>query len=108
MIRLVLPGETHITGEIAEATAAQARSEAGGFQRPILLIITGVQSISREARAVFSRSQSASAIAVVGESPVDRVIANFLLGGTPPPCPTRFFTAEESAVAWLKDAAGEL
>lgn len=101
LIRLVLPEGEHITGDIAEAFADQARTAAAGLPCPVLLVITGVASLSREARAVLSRSRSASAIAVLGGSAVDRVLANFLLGGEPPPCPIRYFGDEESAVGWL-------
>lgn len=107
VIRLVLPQAEHISEEIAEAFAQRARAEAGGGLKPILLDITGVASISREARAVLSRSRSASAIAVVGTSAVDRVLANFLLGGEPPPCPTRYFGDEDTAVAWLLERADD-
>ncbi|MHA7155836.1 SpoIIAA family protein [Arthrobacter sp. TMN-50] len=101
VIRLVMPQGVEITGDIAAAHAERARTIANGSLRPLLLDISGVGSISREARAVFSGSRSSSAIAVLGVSPVDRVLASFLLGGDPPPCPTRFFTTESEALAWL-------
>ncbi|MHA7276281.1 SpoIIAA family protein [Arthrobacter sp. HLT1-21] len=101
VIRLVMPRGVEITGEIAEAHAERARALANGSLRPVLLEISGVGSISRDARAVFTGSRSSSAIAVLGTSSVDRVLANFLLGGDPPPCPTRFFTTESEAMAWL-------
>lgn len=101
LIRLVLPEGEHITGDIAEAFAEQARTEASGVRRPVLLVITGIASLSREARGVLSRSRSASAIAILGGSAVDRVLANFLLGGEPPPCPVRYFGNEDAAVDWL-------
>lgn len=101
VIRLALPQGEAITGEIAEAHAKRVRTLANGSLRPVLLEISGVSSISRDARTVFTDSRSSSAIAVLGVSPVDRVLANFLLGGDPPPCPTRFFTTESEAMAWL-------
>ncbi|WP_309071500.1 DUF7793 family protein [Arthrobacter sp.] len=101
LIRLVLPAGEHITRDIAEAFADQARTAAAGVRRPVLLVITGIASLSREARGVLSRSRSASAIAVLGGSAVDRVLANFLLGGEPPPCPIRYFGDEGAAVQWL-------
>lgn len=99
-----MPQGVEITGEIAEAHASRARALSGDELRPVLLEITGVSAISREARAVFSSSRTSSAIAVLGETPVDRVIANFLLGGDPPPCPTRFFSTESEAMAWLESS----
>lgn len=107
LIRLVLPQGEHITADIAEVFAERARAEAGSVLRPVLLVITGVASLSREARAVLSRSRSASAIAVVGTSAVDRVLANFLLGGEPPPCPVRYFGNEDAAVDWLLERADD-
>lgn len=101
IIKLVLPAGEHITAEIADAYAEQADAEAQGVPRPLLLVISGVASLSREARAVLNRYRSASAIAVVGASAVDRVLANFILGGDRPACPTRYFGDEDSAVTWL-------
>ena len=101
IIRLVMPQGVEITGDIAQHHADKASAIANGTLRPVLLEISGVSAITREARAVFTASRSSSAIAVLGKSPVDRVIANFLLGGGPPPCPTRFFTTESEAMAWL-------
>ena len=68
----------------------------------MLLVLTGVDSLTRNARHVFSSAQSVSAVAVLGRTPVDRVIANFLLGGSVQPCPTRYFSAEQDALEWLK------
>ncbi len=101
VVRLVLPEGEHITTEIAESFAEQVRAEGGGVPQPVLIVISGIASLSRGARAVFSRSRSASAIALVGASAVDRVLANFLLGGEPPACPTSYFGDEDTAVAWL-------
>lgn len=105
VIRLVLPEGESISGELAESFAQRARDEAGASLRPVLLVISGVINFSREARTVFSNSRSASAIAVLGATSVDRVLANFLLGGEPPPCPTRYFSNEEAAVSWLLEHA---
>lgn len=101
IIRLVLPEGEEISRELAESFAQKARDEAGTVLRPVLLVISGVAGISREARTVFSGSRSASAVAVVGSTSVDRVLASFLLGAQPAPCPTRYFTDEDAAARWL-------
>lgn len=101
VVVVVLPPGEHITGEIALATAEVVHRAAGEALVPVLLNLSGVLSVSREARTVFSQSRSSSAIAVLGTSPVDRVIGNFLLGGEPPSCRTRFFFSRTEALDWL-------
>lgn len=72
-------------------------------ERPLLVDMTGTAALTRGARMTFTRRCSASRIALLGRSPVDRVIANFALGVSSTPVPTRFFTSELAAVAWLRD-----
>ena len=99
---LVLPPGEVITGTMALLAAEKIRALAGASTLPLLLVLTGVDSVSRSARDVFSAARSLSAVAVIGVSPVDRVIANFLLGGEVQPCPTRYFSSEPDALGWLK------
>jgi hypothetical protein len=47
----------------------------------------------------------ASRIALLGSSPVDRIIANFTIERQTLPCPTRFFTSRDEALGWLIDPA---
>ena len=101
-IVLVLPAGEVITGSMAAAAAAEVERLAGRGEVPVLLVLTGVEAITRDARTLFSRAGSLAAVAVLGVSPVDRVIANFLLGGNIQPCPTRYFSTESEALAWLK------
>ncbi|NKX53312.1 DUF7793 family protein [Arthrobacter mobilis] len=102
-IRIFLPRGVPITAIVAEAAAARFGELAGPAPRPAILDVTGVASISREARSVLCRMAGAAAIALLGESPVDRVIANFMLGADPLPCPAGFFTSESLALAWLEN-----
>jgi hypothetical protein len=102
-VRIDLPRGVPITGAIAEAAAARFKELVSDGPRPVILTVTGVSSITREARAVLSRAAGVLAFAVVGESPVDRVIANFVLGAAPLPCPGGFFSSESHALAWLED-----
>jgi hypothetical protein len=69
--------------------------------RPLLVDMRSAGSASADARAAFGAPHAASRIALLGESPVDRVIANFLTGTPHPHRPTRYFTTEDTAVAWL-------
>lgn len=105
-ISLVLPPGAVITGGIAARAASEFEELTGSGMMPLLLELTGIESITRSARSVFGGAHSASAVAVLGSSQVDRVIANFLLGGDLPSCPTRYFSSRTEALSWLEGKAG--
>jgi len=68
----------------------------------MLADIRAMQSIDRAARAYYSSVQSSVvALALLVESPVSQVIANFFMGLNKVPVPTRLFTSEAEAVTWL-------
>lgn len=71
---------------------------------PILVNLKEINSISKEARDHFSmqkRIPGVSAIAMLIKSPVSRIIGNFFLGINKSAVPTKLFTVESDAVAWL-------
>jgi hypothetical protein len=94
-----------ITGALVVEAMAAVDGLNGAFERPLLVEMTGAESPTIEAREHFGRRCSASRIALLGESPVDRVRASFSPGARADgfPVPTRFFTSEAAAVAWLND-----
>ncbi len=104
-VSITLPAGQVVTGPVA----AQAAEEFGQLTetgaQPLLLDVTGVEAITRGARSVFASASSVSAVAVLGASQVDRVIANFLLGGELPQCPTRYFSSTSEALKWLESHA---
>lgn len=77
-----------------------------GRRTPLLIDMATTDSVSRGARTVFSQPCDASAIALLGSSPVDRVLANFFLGVNAAPVPTKFFTSRSAAVEWLAAQGG--
>jgi len=91
--------------EDAQANVA-AGFKAGREQRhPLLVDIRPIKGIDREARAYYSGGSTAqmiSAMALLVESPLSRILANFFIGLNKMPVPTRLFTSEAEAVAWLK------
>lgn len=95
-----LPG-VNIEVDDARAAMAKVNELCQQEQHPMLVDMEAVGSVSRQARAVWSIPCSASRIALLGTSPVDRVLANFFLGVHVPPCPTRFFTSRSQALDWL-------
>ncbi|MCU1568266.1 MAG: hypothetical protein JWQ56_3203 [Pseudarthrobacter sp.] len=84
-----------------KAAMAKVNDVCQGRTRPLLVEMTNVRTVSHAARAVFSIPSAASRIALLGSTPVDRVLAIFR-GPRSFPCPTRFFTDMTAAVDWLR------
>ncbi len=107
IIEVLLPPNQEIEGPEARTAGDTVRSLAAGRRMPVLLVITGVVGVSMEARQVYSGSIAATAFALVGESPVDRVIAHYLLRSRSETIPAQFFTSESAAVEWLRQHVRE-
>jgi hypothetical protein len=71
-------------------------------KRPMLVDMRAVDGIEREVRAYYSSMEVSTARALLVESLVGQVIANFFIGLNKPKVPTRLFVSEAEAVAWLK------
>ena len=97
------PGGVKITGPAARRAFDEVNRICAGTRRPMLVDMATTKSVAREARAVFGEPCAASRIALLGRSPVDRVIANFTLGVSTVPCPTKFFTDRAQAMAFLRE-----
>jgi hypothetical protein len=100
-IHLVWNRSVRIEAEDALSAMDAVNVVGDGSEYPMLVDMATTESVSRQARAVFSIPCAASRIALLGSSPVDRVLANFFLSLHVPPCPTRFFTSRDDALAWL-------
>jgi hypothetical protein len=101
VIHLVWKPRIVLEAPDAHAAMASVNEAANGSEYPLLVDMATTEAVTREARGVFSIPCAASRIALLGSSPVDRVIANFFLGVHIPPCPTRFFTSRSVAMNWL-------
>lgn len=100
--RITLRPNARITEDDGTRTREELLALTGGARGGVLLEITGVGSVSREAIGVYSSAVTVSAFAILGTSPVDRVIAHGLLGLPLPVCPSRYFTDEDAALDWLQ------
>lgn len=100
-VRLSWRGGLRIDGAMARRAMATVDALNGPLERPLLVDMTGTAQLTRDARMAFGNRCSASRIVLLGKSEVDRVIANFALGVTRTPVPTRFFTDEAAALGWL-------
>lgn len=81
------------------------RSLADGRPRPLLFNGGLVQGASREARqnsASKAIAETVQALAMVTASPIASMLSNLWLKINKPPFPTRLFTSETEALAWLK------
>ena len=109
MLILVWPHGVSITGPAARHAMDEVNRICGTTRRPMLVDMATTKSVSREARVVFGERCAASRIAMLGRSPVDRVIANFALGriSPRPPCPTKFFTDRAQAFAFLREGMND-
>lgn len=101
VVQLKWPPGVSISEADAEAAMSGVNELCGAGRHPMLVDMASTVQVSRGARAVFGRPCQASRIALLGASPVDKVLANFILGINKLPCPTRYFTSREDAMAWL-------
>lgn len=107
ILHLVWPRGASITESDAEDAMRRVNDMCGEERHPMVVDMATTAQVSRGARAVFGRPCQASRIALLGSSPVDKVLANFILGISKTPCPTRFFTSRPDALDWLaSDADG--
>jgi hypothetical protein len=107
IVQVTLPPNEEIAGAEARVAGAAVRALAHGRRVPVMLVLTGVVGVSVEARQIYVSSIAASALALVGESPVDRVIAHYLLRSRTATIPAQFFTSEAEAAEWLGQYASE-
>jgi hypothetical protein len=90
-----------ITGEAAAAAMAAVDKLNGDHKRPLLVDMTGTSRLARPARVAFQAECQVSRMAIVGRSPVDKVIAHFGMRVSAITMPSRYFTSIPSALAWL-------
>ena len=102
-VRCDHPHGAEVTGHDAGEALQALASLASGPTTPVLVDLRETRSVSREARQAFANSTVPSRIALLVESSLSRVIANFFIGVTGPNVPTRVFTDLDDAQRWLLD-----
>ena len=91
-VRTRRPHELDLEG--AQLLASHVKAMAGRGRRPLVCDASSLRHIRL--------ATVASASAVLVDSPLKCAIGNFLIGVHAPAIPTRMFTREEDAKAWLK------
>jgi hypothetical protein len=92
------------TREVVRAQVAAA----AGAKRATLADLRGMLSADREARQLGAGSEASevtSCMALVIGNPVTRLLGNFFMRVTNPIYPTKLFTDEAAARAWLRELA---
>lgn len=88
----------------AEENILVTRKVSAGTPRPLLIDITDIKSMSREAREVYANEGAegkVKAVALITRSAMGRIVGNFFLGFNKPSVPTRLFNDAETARKWL-------
>ena len=105
IVRVKMKPNVQFSLQDAQATIRAISSVCGGKRCPALVDMRGLVSMDREARRYFAGEETAkveSAAALLIESPLSKAIGNFFMGLNKPIVPTRLFTSEAEALAWLK------
>ena len=87
----------------AVAVVAAMRSLCSGGKHPMLVRMGDAAWIGCKAQDILASSPPATRVALLGSSPVDRMVAHFFMGRHRPPYAARYFTSLEEALTWLKD-----
>ncbi|MDP9988993.1 STAS/SEC14 domain-containing protein [Arthrobacter sp. KFRI-F3372] len=85
----------------AHGAAAAVGVLSQGISFPMLIHV-GRVNFTPPARKVVLPPGTVSRIALLGSSPVDYVLALFVLRVSPLPCPVAYFTSSRKAMAWLR------
>ncbi|MDQ0636383.1 hypothetical protein QFZ40_004354 [Arthrobacter pascens] len=97
-----------VTEEDARAVTSKVSALCSSRPRPMLVDVTRIGGLEHRARTVFAGAWPLTRVAVVGASPVDRVIVDFYVARHSPVCPTKFFASFADAMKWLGVHAGQV
>jgi hypothetical protein len=92
------------TGLTDALAAVDAMTQlTGGRRSPLLVDMRDTGPQDRAARSEFARRDDVvSAVALVVDTPLSRMLGNFFLTVNKPLYPTRLFDDDASALAWLQ------
>lgn len=74
-----------------------------GQRMPLLVNMSSMRTIGREARALFSATETVNRVALIVGTALSRTVGSFFIGLGRPENPTKLFTEEAKAVRWLLD-----
>jgi hypothetical protein len=97
--------KVEVTIEDAREVIAKFKEICEGKRLPAFIDSKKLKSISRDARHYFASDEVAacvSALAIIVGTPVSKVFGNCFLAVKNRKVPTRLFTSDDAALAWLK------
>lgn len=98
-----------LTESVARTIAKEHVALCGDTPIPVLVGLDRIKGMTRGARVFFASSdvtpRIATRVAMLVASPIGRVVANFFTGLSKTRVPTRSFTDEAKALAWLQPDA---
>lgn len=98
ILRLRWAPDVRITYEIAVRAARALEGFSGGWTLPLLVDLNGVSGLTPEARAGMNAYRGFSAVALIGEGSMGKVVTAFSQRSL---TPTAYFTNEVDALDWL-------
>jgi hypothetical protein len=102
LVVITLQPGVRITAAHGSIVRNQLITVFNGQPAGVLLRLAGVAMIDREAMVQYAQAVTVTALALVGQTPVDRLVAHRLVGLTLPKCPNQYFTDTEEALDWLR------
>ncbi|HEY1158370.1 MAG TPA: hypothetical protein VGE95_19060 [Arthrobacter sp.] len=103
LLRLQRVPEALITYPTAVRAARVLEGLSGGRTLPLLVNLAGVAGLTPEARAGMNAYRGFSAVALIGDGAMGKVVAAFSQRAL---TPTAYFTDESEALTWLSEQGG--
>ena len=107
IIRIEIRNPREHTLQDAVESVDAVRRAGGGVRRPLLSRIAAPGPMTNEARAYYASEEAARAItalAMVTNAVLGRIVANLLMGLSTTPIPMRLFRSENDALNWIRSA----
>ncbi len=105
IIRIEIRNPREHTLEDARECVDAVRRAGLGVRRPLMSRIAAPGPMTSEARIYYASEDAARAItalAMVSNSTLGRIVANILIGLNATPIPMRLFGSEEAGLHWLR------
>lgn len=95
--------EVEVNVNDARAALDAIAEVSSGEQLPLLVDMSSMRKIDREAREEFSATRTVNRVALIVRTALSRTVGSFFVGLGNPQNPTRLFTDEADALEWLLD-----
>ena len=105
VIRIEIRNPREHTLQDAVESVDAVRRAGEGTRRPLLSRVAAPGPMTSEARAFYASEEAARAItalAMVTNSVLGRIVANLLIGLNATPVPMRLFASEDEGLRWLR------